>query len=71
MKQETLTVWDCPREGRPALALLGHASYVIKPAMIRTERGKLVAYRYLDVRQGMDVSSFVKGQEEVGGEVSL
>jgi Cu(I)/Ag(I) efflux system membrane protein CusA/SilA len=41
------------------LALLGHPSYVRRPAMLRTERGELVGYVYVDLNEGVDVSSYV------------
>jgi Cu(I)/Ag(I) efflux system membrane protein CusA/SilA len=42
------------------LALLGRPSYVVKPAMLRTERGELVAYLYVDLNPGTDVASYVQ-----------
>jgi Cu(I)/Ag(I) efflux system membrane protein CusA/SilA len=42
------------------LALLGRPSYVTQPAMIRTERGELVAYVHVDLRDGVDVESYVR-----------
>ncbi len=42
------------------LALLGRPSYVVKPAMLRTERGDLVAHLYVDLNQGTDVLSYVR-----------
>jgi copper/silver efflux system protein len=46
--------------GQPVpLALLGHPSYVTEPAVLRTESGELVAYVYVDLTPGTDVSSYV------------
>lgn len=46
--------------GQPVpLALLGHPSYVTAPAAIRTESGEMVAYVYVDLEPGTDVSSYV------------
>jgi Cu(I)/Ag(I) efflux system membrane protein CusA/SilA len=42
------------------LALLGHPSYTTVPAAIRTELGELVAYVYVDLNDGTDVSSYVQ-----------
>ncbi|HZU83416.1 MAG TPA: efflux RND transporter permease subunit [Polyangiaceae bacterium] len=59
------------------LALLGHPRYAVRPAGIRTERGELVAYVYVDLADGTDLSSYVAAaQREVdkavaSGEVGL
>jgi Cu(I)/Ag(I) efflux system membrane protein CusA/SilA len=46
--------------GQPVpLALLGHPSYVTEPAVLRTESGELVAYVYVDLSPGTDVSTYV------------
>jgi Cu(I)/Ag(I) efflux system membrane protein CusA/SilA len=46
--------------GQPVpLGLLGHPSYVTTPAAIRTENGELVAFVYVDLDPGTDVSSYV------------
>ncbi len=42
------------------LALLGSPSYVTQPGMIRTEGSELVAYVYVDLNEGVDVSSYVR-----------
>ena len=48
--------------GQPVpLALLGRASFVTTPAMIRTERGEQVAYVYVDLNEGTDVQNYVRG----------
>jgi Cu(I)/Ag(I) efflux system membrane protein CusA/SilA len=47
--------------GQPvALALFGHPTYETVPATIRTENGELVAYNYIDLNPGTDVSSYVQ-----------
>jgi len=48
--------------GQPVpLALLGRASFVTTPTMIRTERGEQVAYVYVDLNEGTDVQNYVRG----------
>jgi Cu(I)/Ag(I) efflux system membrane protein CusA/SilA len=42
------------------LGLLGRAEYVVKPAQIRAERGELVAYVYIDLAEGTDLSGYVE-----------
>ncbi len=50
--------------GQPVpLGLLGHPSYVTTPAAIRTENGELVAFVYVDLNPGTDVSSYVGGAQ--------
>jgi len=53
--------------GRPVpLALLGRPSYRTVPAALRTENGELVAYVYIDLDPGADVSSYVgRGQSDL------
>jgi Cu(I)/Ag(I) efflux system membrane protein CusA/SilA len=47
--------------GQPVpLALLGHPTYETVPAALRTENGELVAYTYVDLNPGTDVSSYVQ-----------
>jgi Cu(I)/Ag(I) efflux system membrane protein CusA/SilA len=41
------------------LALVGRTNYVVKPAMIRSERGELVAYVYVDLADGVDLERYV------------
>lgn len=41
------------------LALLGHPVYDTVPAAIRTENGEMIAYDYVDLTPGTDVSSYV------------
>lgn len=71
----TVTVRSA-RSGQPVpLALLGHPSFVNEPAMIRTERGELAAYVYVDLEEGVDVRSFLgRAQSELDqarGELNL
>jgi len=48
--------------GQPVpLGLLGRASFVTTPAMIRTERGEQVAYVHVDLKDGTDVQNYVRG----------
>jgi Cu(I)/Ag(I) efflux system membrane protein CusA/SilA len=42
------------------LALLGHPVYVRAPAALRTERGELGAYVYVDLAPGVDVERWVQ-----------
>jgi copper/silver efflux system protein len=65
-------------EGRPVpLALLGHPRYETVPAALRTENGELVAYIYVDLKEGSDVGSYVVqaqhglGQAMAAGELAL
>jgi Cu(I)/Ag(I) efflux system membrane protein CusA/SilA len=46
--------------GPVPLALLGHPSYVTRPAAIRTERGELCAYIYVDLDPGTDLAGYVE-----------
>jgi Cu(I)/Ag(I) efflux system membrane protein CusA/SilA len=41
------------------LALLGRPTYVRRPAALRSERGELCAYVYVDLKDGVDVERFV------------
>jgi len=43
-----------------ALALLGRPTYVRRPAALRTERGELAAYVYVDLADGTDVQGYVE-----------
>ncbi|HVR20611.1 MAG TPA: efflux RND transporter permease subunit, partial [Polyangiaceae bacterium] len=48
------------------LALLGHASYVTAPSAVRSERGELVAYVYVDLLPGTDLLGYVeRGRQEL------
>jgi Cu(I)/Ag(I) efflux system membrane protein CusA/SilA len=46
------------------LALLGHPAYVTRPAVIRTEGNELAANVYVDLDDGTDVSTFVRGAQD-------
>jgi Cu(I)/Ag(I) efflux system membrane protein CusA/SilA len=57
-----VTVRSGDGAGQPVpLALLGRASFITTPAMIRTERGEQVAYVYVDLNEGTDVQNYVRG----------
>lgn len=58
-------------DGRPVpLGLIGHPKYETVPAAIRTENGELVAYVYVDLDAGTDVSSYVeRARHDVEGAV--
>jgi Cu(I)/Ag(I) efflux system membrane protein CusA/SilA len=59
------------------LGLIGHPIYDTVPSSIRTENGELVAYVYVDLDSGTDVSNYVKeAQQNLGvaigsGEIHL
>jgi copper/silver efflux system protein len=42
------------------LAMLGQPSYVRRPAVLRTERGELCAYLYVDLQRGVDIQGYVQ-----------
>jgi Cu(I)/Ag(I) efflux system membrane protein CusA/SilA len=42
------------------LVLVGKPSYVRRPAQLRTEKGELVAYVYVDLADGVDVEGYVE-----------
>ena len=47
--------------GQPVpLALLGSASFVTEPSMLRTEAGEPVAYVYVDLKEGTDLLGYVE-----------
>jgi Cu(I)/Ag(I) efflux system membrane protein CusA/SilA len=53
------------------LALLGRVGYAVAPAMIRTERGELVAYVHVDLAAGTDLESYVeRARSEVDAAVA-
>lgn len=65
-------------DGGPVpLALVGRVGYATEPAMLRTERGELVAYIYIDLAEGADLSEYIeRAQRELDaalakGEVRL
>jgi Cu(I)/Ag(I) efflux system membrane protein CusA/SilA len=50
-----------PASGQPVpLGLLGRPAYVRRPASLRTERGELVAYVYVDLPPGSDLEGYVE-----------
>ncbi|HET7505556.1 MAG TPA: efflux RND transporter permease subunit [Kofleriaceae bacterium] len=49
-----------PDAGPVPLALLGQPSYVTRPATIRTDRGELCAYIYVDLEDGTDLAGYVE-----------
>jgi copper/silver efflux system protein len=53
--------------GQPVpLALLGHPAFETRPAMVRTEGNDLVAYVYVDLSEGTDLSGYVaRAQREL------
>ncbi len=52
------------------LGLLGHPVYDTVPSTIRTENGEMVAYVYVDLDSGTDVSSYVSAaQQNLSGAV--
>jgi Cu(I)/Ag(I) efflux system membrane protein CusA/SilA len=52
--------------GQPiALGLVGHSTYVRRPAGLRTESGQLCAYIYVDLADGVDVQSYVERARRV------
>jgi Cu(I)/Ag(I) efflux system membrane protein CusA/SilA len=59
------------------LGLLGRASVVTEPAMLRTELGELVAYIYVDLAEGSDLSTYVEmakreiDRAQAAGEIAL
>src|SRR6185369_1595749 len=48
-----------------ALALLGRAGHVRRPAALRTEKGELCAYVYVDLEDGVDVQGYVQRARQV------
>jgi Cu(I)/Ag(I) efflux system membrane protein CusA/SilA len=64
--------------GQPVpLAVLGHPSYVRDPSQLRTERGELVGYLYVDIAAGVDLQEYVERARRevdaavVAGEIGL
>jgi Cu(I)/Ag(I) efflux system membrane protein CusA/SilA len=49
-----------PTAGPVPLALLGRPGYVTRPSAIRTERGELCAYVYVDLDPGTDLAGYVE-----------
>jgi Cu(I)/Ag(I) efflux system membrane protein CusA/SilA len=53
------------------LALLGTPAYVRRPASLRTEKGELCAYIYVDLADGVDIQGYVdRARREVDGAIS-
>jgi Cu(I)/Ag(I) efflux system membrane protein CusA/SilA len=50
------------------LALLGRSAFSSEPALIRAERGELVAYVYVDLAQGTDLLGYVEGAQRAVNE---
>lgn len=51
--------------GQPVpLALLGKPTYVRRPAALRTDRGELSAYVYVDLKDGVDIERYVERAKE-------
>jgi Cu(I)/Ag(I) efflux system membrane protein CusA/SilA len=46
------------------LALLGQATYVTEPGVIRTEGSEQVAYVYVDLKDGVDVESYTQRADD-------
>jgi Cu(I)/Ag(I) efflux system membrane protein CusA/SilA len=46
------------------LALLGQPTHVTEPGVLRTEGSDLVAYVYVDLKDGVDVESYTQGAED-------
>jgi Cu(I)/Ag(I) efflux system membrane protein CusA/SilA len=46
------------------LGLIGHPVHDTVPAMVRTENGEMVAYVYVDLDSGTDVSTYVKAARQ-------
>jgi Cu(I)/Ag(I) efflux system membrane protein CusA/SilA len=64
------------RGGAPVpLALLGRTLYVTEPAMLRSERGALVAYVHVDLEDASDLTGYLEraqhALDEVGGDLRL
>jgi len=64
--------------GQPVpLGLLGRAVYTMRPAMLRSERGELVAYLHVDLAAGADLTGYVQqaqrdvAQARASGELRL
>jgi Cu(I)/Ag(I) efflux system membrane protein CusA/SilA len=64
--------------GQPVpLGLLGRAVFTTRPAMLRSERGELVAYLHVDLASGADLTSYVQqaqrdvAEARASGELTL
>ncbi len=63
---------NVPNPSQPVpLALLGKPGYVRLPASLRTEKGELCAYVYVDLADGVDIQGFVeRARREVDAAIS-
>ena len=53
--------------GQPVpLALVGRPTYVRRPATLRTEKGQLCAYVYVDLADGVDIQGYVERARHEG-----
>ncbi|HEV8551407.1 MAG TPA: efflux RND transporter permease subunit, partial [Polyangiaceae bacterium] len=62
-----VTVRSSAEPSQPVpLALLGRASFVMEPALVRSERGELAAYVYVELTPGLDPATYVaRAKKEV------
>jgi Cu(I)/Ag(I) efflux system membrane protein CusA/SilA len=51
-------------DGPVPLSLLGEPGYVVRPSTIRTERGELCGYVYVDLEPGTDLAGYVERARE-------
>ncbi len=60
-----------PEPSQPVpLELLGKPTYVRRPAALRTEKGELCAYVYVDLADGVDIQGYVeRARREVNGAI--
>jgi Cu(I)/Ag(I) efflux system membrane protein CusA/SilA len=71
MREVTVRAHGSDRDGANAqqpvpLALLGHPTYLRRPSALRSEYGRLCAYVYVDLKDGVDVERYVeRAQREV------
>jgi Cu(I)/Ag(I) efflux system membrane protein CusA/SilA len=76
MREVTVRASDGTQQPVP-LALVGHPSYLRRPSALRSERGQLCAYLYVDLNDGVDVERYVEQAQRVvsaalgAGQVSL
>jgi Cu(I)/Ag(I) efflux system membrane protein CusA/SilA len=73
-----LTVRAQGAAGQPVpLGILGRPAWVKRPASLRTEKGQLIAYVYVDLADGVDVEGYVERARRAvdaavaGGQASL
>jgi Cu(I)/Ag(I) efflux system membrane protein CusA/SilA len=60
VREVTVRASDRGAEEPVPLALLGRPEFVRRPAMIRSERGEIVAYVYVDLEEGTDLVGYVE-----------